>query len=516
MLKVSPFDTFKRQTHPSPSQSQQYNTAQANKEAIEQNNLRGVLLNTYIKDVQNKEKYDFSAISSQLLIPEKINDKEFVTKNPEEVFDVKKAIKPLLVVGGITAGAIAAISLATREYSNSLAKEAALVRPGDMSRNINILEEPHFAMYQMLRDPSKRKMLGFVGVAIMSGFTLAAKNIVDGIKEIWVKKQNCDIEHDLQENLINVETEVFSGKLNTVNTLLNNTTKYFEDVLNKDNKAANPNFKSYLNFKGAEKEEKEEKEENEKTEKKSPINKNLLLAIGGALGLMGIIFGLYKNWQKTSSNLSDYMKKCEHAEILKKFADALKKEKSAAIKETSDLIKLTNIQDVKQIEEKLSKIPNITKDEIANAVKDITTAQIYVQPPEALGGISGKIQYYCYINEERGHLYNWILNPENKFNKYLFLTFCAISSTGYVAQTAANAMKDVAVSKENAKSELGLRKKLISTEINNFKSKKLSAINPMIDNFNLQLQKGKSKDELQGLAENILMEIKNGPPYVYS
>ena len=53
-------------------------------------------------------------------------------------------------------------------------------------------------------------------------------------------------------------------------------------------------------------------------------------------------------------------------------------------------------------------------------------------------------------------------------------------------------------------------------EIENFKSKKLSAINPMIDNFNYQLKKGKSKQELKEMAENILIEIKNGPPYVYS
>ena len=56
----------------------------------------------------------------------------------------------------------------------------------------------------------------------------------------------------------------------------------------------------------------------------------------------------------------------------------------------------------------LSKINGITPDEIAAAIKDIKSAQIYAQAPEALGGVAEKIQYYCYINEERGHLYNWI------------------------------------------------------------------------------------------------------------
>ena len=91
-MTVSPFDVFRRQTSPSVSYSQQYNTAQANKEAIEQNNLRGVLLNTYIKDGQKKENYDLSAISSQLVIPEKINSTKYVAKEPDEVFDINLVV----------------------------------------------------------------------------------------------------------------------------------------------------------------------------------------------------------------------------------------------------------------------------------------------------------------------------------------------------------------------------------------------------------------------------------------
>ena len=68
---------------------------------------------------------------------------------------------------------------------------------------------------------------------------------VDATKEIWVKKQECDIEHDLQESLIEVETQAFAGKLNVVNTLLSDTTKYFKSVLVQDKKN-NPQ----ISFKG--------------------------------------------------------------------------------------------------------------------------------------------------------------------------------------------------------------------------------------------------------------------------
>ena len=190
-------------------------------------------------------------------------------------------------------------------------------------------------------------------------------------------------------------------------------------------------------------------------------------------------------------------------------------DKPSAIKNMIDILKVINAKD-ETIKDNLSQIKGITPEEILKATNEIKQAQIYAQAPEAIGGISEKIQYYCYINEERGHLYNWILNPENKFNKYLFLSFSLISAMSYIAKSAAQAVKDVTVNKENSKSELNLRKRLVEVEINNFKAKKFSAINPLIDNFNYQKTKGKSKEELKQLAENILVEIKNGPPYVYA
>jgi hypothetical protein len=80
-----------------------------------------------------------------------------------------------------------------------------------------------------------------------------------------------------------------------------------------------------------------------------------------------------------------------------------------------------------------------------------------------------------------------------------------------------DALKDVAVLKENAKTELDLRKRLVDVEIANFKAKKESAINPLVENFEKQVNEGsKSKEELKQIADNILSETKNGPPYVYT
>ena len=503
-MKTSPFDLYKRQTNP----NQSHQTQKKAPNNAQNDTIKGVLLNQYIKKQDTFEKFDdFDRISCSLLIPDNIQKPVEKKEEKKDSFDYKKALKPILIASGVALGAIGLISVGVNKYSKILSSKNDVVRPGDLARNINILEEPHFAMYRLLREPNAKNFAGLAGVCIMSAVTLVGKNLVDGIKQIWIKKQNCDIEHDLQESLIQVETEAFSGKLNVVNTLLSDTTKYFKSVLSSDKNAKAQNFKSFLSFKG------DKKEDN----KNNGVNWKSVLGIGaGVLGLVGISYGIFRNYQKTLKNLDTFVQKFEHNEIVSKINAAVNNaDKNSAIKALVDIFKVINAKD-ETMQTNFSKIAGITPEEIAQAIKEVKAAQIYAQAPEALGGISEKIQYYCYINEERGHLYNWILNPENKFNKYLFLAFSALSATGYVGSEAADAVKDVVVSAENAKSELNLKKRLVQTEINNFKAKKMSAINPMLDNFMYQVDHGKSKEELKELAENILIEIKNGPPYVYS
>ena len=498
-MKISNFETFRNRVLPT-NQSNHPNN----------DTIKGLLLNTYIKKDTTEKIEDFNRISNELLIPSKIElPKEDKKEEKKENFDYKKALKPVLITTLATIATLGAVSFATKRYSSVLANKEDFIRPGDLARNVNILEEPHFAAYRMLRNPNAKNVAGFIGVGLMSAITLICKNFFSAVKEIWIKKQNCDIEHDLQENLIQVETDAFSGKLNVVNTLLSDTTKYFKEVLSNDNKT-NVNFKNYVNFKGVNKDK-----NNENDEKKKNL-KTFLALSAGVIGFVGISFILFKNYQKTLKNLDTFTQKYEHEKIKAQIADAINNsDKSHAIKKLTDLFKVINAKD-ETMKENFSKIKGITPDEIKSAIQEVQNAQIYAQAPEALGGISEKIQYYCYINEDRGHLYNWILNPENKFNKYLFICFSAISAIGYIAKETADAVREVIVNRENSKSELSLKKKLVDTEIRNFKAKKMSAINPMIDNFICKLEQNRPKEELKHIAENILIEIKNGPPYVYS
>lgn len=465
--------------------------------------LKGFLVNNYIKK-QPIDSFETVSDTSNNNNIKKEND----TVEQKSAFDAKKAIKPLVVTTLATIGTILGISFCVSKYSNHLASDKGLVRPPDLPRSMNIVEEYHLAMYRALREPSARNVAGLLGVGIFSAVALSAKSLVDGVKEVWIKKQNCDIDYDLQNNLIEVERDAFSGKLKIVDEMYNKNFADFSSIKKEDKKDLT--FSHFPSFTG--KIEENNKEDNKEDNKAK-------LALGALLGVSAfsaVLFSVFKNYQKTIKNLDTFVQKMTDSEIKQKLADAVNlSDKSSAIKELSDVLKSINAKE-ETMKEYFSKIADITEDEINKNVSKIKKEQIYAQAPEALGGVSEKIQYYCYVNEERGHLYNWILNPENKWNKYLFLSFCFVSGIGYIARSAAEAVKQVVVSRENSKSELNLRKMLVKTEINNFKAKKQSAIQPLIDNFNYQKAHGASDKALEEMSQNILLEIKNGPPYVYN
>ena len=109
------------------------------------------------------------------------------------------------------------------------------------------------------------------------------------------------------------------------------------------------------------------------------------------------------------------------------------------------------------------------------------------------------------------------MDTSNPQFKYLFLGITGVTAIGYGGKLAADAIKEVQVKKINAETELELQKRLVSTELRNFKSKKDAAIRPLVEEFYKQVDSGnRSQEELKMMAENILFEIKNGPPFVYN
>ena len=125
--------------------------------------------------------------------------------------------------------------------------------------------------------------------------------------------------------------------------------------------------------------------------------------------------------------------------------------------------------------------------------------------------------FNSFVDDYRAFFYNWLIDTDNPQFKQLFLGITGVTAVSYGGKLAGDAIKEVQVKKINAETELELQKRLVSTELRNFKSKKDAAVLPLVEEFYRRLDNGKcTKEELKTMAENILSEIKNGPPYVYS
>lgn len=481
--------------------------------------LKGVLINNYKKNTLDGDDVSFNEIQDSLLICDTPSyyslPKEEQLQTSDSLFDAKKAIKPLLIGTGVLLAGCLGVSSILKKSSQTILNTKNFEKLPDLAVNMNIKEETEFAIYRAIRDPNFTNIMGAIGVFIMSGVTIIAKNFVEGAQEIWIKKKSADIEKELQEGLIEVEKNSFSGKLNVVNEMMNKNMKHFDKILNhkpfKKTQSSNV-FSSFLSFKGKE-------ETQQQPDPRDEIKKNIkyaLLVAGVVAGAIAVGKFSISNLKKTTQYTNQFANNITEATI-----DAINDLSQKADK--NDLQKITGLlqsicakpEYVQEIGEKYK----LSESEIESMIDAVEESRktIFADAPVALGGIPKKIQYYCYIDENRGHLYNWILNPDNKFTKYLFIAFTTTSSIGYLFKEAMDAIKEVTVLKENAKTELDLRKRLVDTEIRNFKAKKESAINPLIENFNKQVQSGtKTKEELKQLADNILMETKNGPPYVYA
>lgn len=440
----------KMQTKPQKTQ-----TKKDTKQGIDKT-LEAVLINSHVKNAQERMTID-EFCDTLMLTSEENNKTE--QKNETQSFNLKKALMPLAIGTGAVFLGAAVISGIVKKSSNAIVKKYCEELPL-IAHNMNIPEETHLSIYEVLRNPSPRNILAASAVFLFSGLTITAKNFVDGAKEIWLKKREADIERDLQENLISVEASVFSGKLQTVNKLMKESAGRFKEVFNEQSaeEKAQSVFKNKFSFRG------QVENNNNNKEQQKDKKKNAMFFLASA----GIVLACAALGKYTFSN-----------------------------------IKKTNTQ-----------MEKYAKDMVDEGLKK---GKIFSDASNGLSGDAGLISFYSYLNEPRGHLYNWVLNPENKFLRNIFTSFSAVSAFGYLFKEGMDAAKTTTVQRENARTELDLKKRLVNVEINNFKAKKDSAIKPLINDFNKKLESGeKSKEELRDFAENILFEIKNGPPYVYS
>lgn len=471
------------------------------------NNVKeGKLVNAFVKDPQLSldETLDTLVISHEPIeLPQKVFEKE------------TKKNKGLYYLAGASVGVMGLFGIFTSMIKNFSKKKfqstEEYLLPG-ITRNHCINNEIDQSIFSMIQSPNRRTILASIGVITLASMAFVAKNFIDGFKEIWVKKQEANIQKNLQENLIAVETQSFSGKIQIIRSLLSEKAKDFSEVLAKKN----------INF------------EARKESKKDDSSKSLLYPIFGALTLLSIICIGYlsmKNLKKseefiksglnnTREGLDSVIKEFNAGKGINSVTDHNGKVLTGkdAYKHVIENMLESIYAKPSEIEEFINKM-NLDKVEKEEFIKHLKSSmnQATEKVNSAIGGSGrNKITYFSHVNDYLSFFYDWLMNPKNPQFRNLFFGITGVAGIGYCGKVWTEAIKEVQVKKYNADIELDLQKRLVSTELRNFKAKKESAINPLCEEFYKQNEAGKSPEELKNIADNILFEIKNGPPFVYS
>lgn len=463
----------------------------------------GVVINSFIKEPKNvnmNDLYNSLVISDHAKMPTRLYEK----KDTQE-----KSLMPISFIAVGVMAAMALISLVVKKSAKAHLTLKTTQKLPSLTRNLAMNDETHQSIYQMVQCPNQKTILAGAGVLTISAMGFMGKMFMDGFKDVWVKKREADIQKNLQENLIAVETQSFSGKIKIIRSMLSDKAHEFGEYICYDPKTP-PVFKSFnssLKFRG----------ESKKNQKSDDSNlKYLALGVTTLGAIVGLGFFAMKNLRGGKKYLEKYVadSKTKISEIV-----AQSGEKS---KETDKLNLKNMLQAIdaepKYIENELSKLKwekaekNKFIDEISFSTKKSTA-----QADRALGGDgTPKPAFYSHVNDYKAFFYNWLLDTSNPLFRNLFVGITGVTALSYGGKVLGEAVKDVQVKKMNANTELELQQRLVSTELRNFKAKKDAAIDPLCDEFYVQLEKGKPKEELKIIAENILFEVKNGPPFVYS
>lgn len=462
----------------------------------------GVVINSFVKEPKNvnmNDLYNSLVISDNVRMPKKLYEKE----NTQE-----KNLLPVSLISVGVMASMALISVIVKKSAKAHLTIKSTQKLPSLTRNLAINDEHHQAIYQMVQCPNQKTILAGAGVLILSSMAFMGKMFMDGFKDVWVKKREADIQKNLQENLIAVETQSFAGKIKIIRSMLSDKAHEFGEYICYEPKTP-PVFRSFnnsLKFKGNGKDEKSDK------------NNLKYFALGVAtLGaIVGLGFFAMKNLRGGKKYLEKYIadSKTKITEIVTNSNDKSKEIDKINLKNMLQAIDA----EPNYIEKELAKL-NWEKTEKNKFIDEISfsTKKSTAQAERVLGGDgTPKPAFYSHVSDYRSFFYNWLLDTSNPLFRNLFLGVTGVTALSYGGKVIGEAVKEVQVKKMNANTELELQQRLVSTELRNFKAKKDAAIDPLCEEFYVQLQKGKPKEELKVIAENILFEVKNGPPFVYS
>src|SRR5574344_1893569 len=196
----------------------------------------GLIVNSLIKDSKDDKSVNIEDMFDSLVIPDKTTKSDTFEKKDKSSAEkpLHRSLIPLLAstVGlfGLLAGSM--VGLRKAAVLKTSLKPWQTIQ--EITKHVSVNDEPHFATLLMIRDPNYRNIMGAMGVFVLSAIGLVGKNYVDGIKEKKKKKKQADVQRDLQERLIEVETKSFSGKMQILRNILKEKAKDLNSVLQKD------------------------------------------------------------------------------------------------------------------------------------------------------------------------------------------------------------------------------------------------------------------------------------------
>ena len=476
----------------------------------------GFLVNNYIKEDDINLDYTMDT----LLISKSTN-------MPSRLYEKNRSSKSLLPISAIALGvmgSIAGIAGLIHHSSKVNLTMDSLKRVPPTVRNVAINEETIQALYRIIECPNYKTIQAGVGVFALTAMAFMGKTFFDGFKDVWVKKREADIQKNLQEKLIDIETQSFGGKIQITRSMLSQKALELNRYLNYEpdkHVKSREAFKALM-FKGKSHSDAKNIEilssaQNDSLVQKSHKSNNLTYFLAGLATLVGIVglgFLSLKLLTKSKGHLEKFVNDAKN-EITKVVKNSTEKTQKQDIASLENLFKTVESSE-EEIREMLKPMNWKGKEDFIKRLskeigKSTVDANVYCG-----GGKTPKPAFYSHVNDYRAFLYNYLLDTENAQFKALFMGTTGLTALGYGGKLLGDAIKEVQVKKYNAKTEVELQQRLVSTELKNFKSKKDAAIQPLMEEFYKQSKAGKPKEELKLMAENILLEIKNGPPYVYS
>ena len=255
----------------------------------------GVLVNNFIKDCQDCAT-NLDSTCDTLVISESV-------KMPSRLYEQdNNSNKSLLPISALAVGVMGVVALASafvRRNTRINLKISNEKRLPATTRNVALNEETHQALYQMIQSPTRKTILAGVGVLTLTAMAFMGKTFFDGFKEVWVKKREADIQKNMQEQLINIETQSFAGKIQITRSMLSEKVQEFGRYLSDDRDKILPNFGKHLQFTG---------KKGQEASSNSNIN-YFLLGIATLASIVGLGYLSLKNLSKSKNYLEKQLKK---------------------------------------------------------------------------------------------------------------------------------------------------------------------------------------------------------------